>query len=114
MLNKLAQLPTEIDLKTPQQGIGVVNNLDFGDLLSYAIGAIVLIAGIIFFFMLVFGGIRWVLSGGDKAKTEGARNQITAALIGLVIVFSAWAIVSLLGSVFGFSLFDITFDTITT
>lgn len=57
---------------------------------------ILLVAGVVFFFILVVGGVKWIMSGGDKAHTEGARNQITAALVGLVIVFSAWAVAELL------------------
>jgi len=61
---------------------------------------VLIIAAVVFFFMLVVGGIRWILSGGDKTQTEAARNQVTAALVGLVIVFSAWAIVRLIGTFF--------------
>jgi len=50
---------------------------------------------------LVIGGIKWIASGGDKAQTESARNQITAALVGLVIVFAAWAILALIKVFFG-------------
>ncbi|KKP23206.1 MAG: hypothetical protein UR11_C0001G0180 [Candidatus Woesebacteria bacterium GW2011_GWC1_30_29] len=51
------------------------------------------------------------MSGGDKAQTEGARNQITAALVGLVIVFSAWAIAQLLATFFNIRIFDLTIPT---
>ena len=57
---------------------------------------VLVIAAIVFFFILVMGGVRWITSGGDKGKTEAARNQITAALVGLVIVFAAWAIIQLI------------------
>jgi hypothetical protein len=51
--------------------------------------------------MLIIGGVRWITSGGDKAATEAARGQITAALVGLVIVFAAWAILQLIELFFG-------------
>jgi hypothetical protein len=41
------------------------------------------------------GGIEWITSGGDKGKTESARNKITAAVIGLVILAASWAILGL-------------------
>ena len=69
-----------------------------------AITFALVIAAVVFFFMLVIGGIKWITSGGDKTQTEGARNQITAALIGLVIVFAAWAIIRLIGTFFGFNI----------
>ena len=41
-------------------------------------------------FFLIIGGIRWITSGGDKAKLESARGTITAALIGLIVSFLAY------------------------
>ncbi len=74
---------------------------DIGILLKNVIALILIAAALVFFFMLVIGGIQWMLSGGDKAATEAARGRITAALIGLVIVFSAWAIVKLMETFLG-------------
>lgn len=51
---------------------------------------------------LMYGGIKWITSRGDKIAVESARKHIVAALIGLVIVagsfFALNAIFSLLGS----------------
>jgi len=69
-------------------------------LISASISLILLVAAVVFFFMLVIGGIRWITSGGDKEQTTAARSQLTAALIGLVIVFSAWAILRVVGTFF--------------
>ena len=79
---------------------------DIGKLISSVIGIALLIAGILVFAMLVWGGIAWITSGGDKAKTEEARNRITAALVGLAIVASAWAIMRLIEYFFGISVTD--------
>lgn len=65
-----------------------------------------IVAAVVALFMLVVGGIRWMLSAGDKAQLENARSQITQALIGLVIVFSAFAIIKLVGSFFGINLVE--------
>lgn len=70
------------------------------------------IAALVFFFMLLWGGIQWILAGGDKQKTEEARGRITGALIGLVIVFAAWAILSLASTFLGTSLTNLTIPTI--
>ena len=78
-----------------------LGKLTIGGIVSGFIRFSVVIAALVFFFILVIGGIRWIASGGDKAQTEGARNQITAALVGLVIVFAAWAILALIKVFFG-------------
>jgi hypothetical protein len=69
------------------------------------------IAALVFFFMLIFGGIKYITSGGDKAQTESARGTITAALIGLVIVFSAWAIITLINAFFGIDILELEIPT---
>jgi len=97
----------------PEGSIGdVTGTWTLGGVLSWAVSAVLIIAGLIFFFMLIIGGLRWVVSGGDKAATESARGQITAALIGLVIVFSAFAIAKLLEGVLGFSILTPNFGKI--
>lgn len=90
------------------QNIGVPQPPGFqidniGKLISSVIGVALLIAGILVFAMLVWGGVQWIMSGGDKAKTEEARNRITAALVGLAIVAAAWAIMKLIEYFFGIS-----------
>lgn len=82
-------------------------------IVSGFIKLVLVVAGLAFFFILVLGGVHWILSGGDKAKTEGARNQITAALVGLVIVFSAWAILQLIKTFFGVDLFQLSIPSAT-
>ena len=47
------------------------------------------------FLYLIWGGIDWITSGGDKGKTEGARNKITAAVIGLIVLAAAYAILTI-------------------
>lgn len=98
----------------PSAGSDFVNLTEFtvANLISWAVTFVLIIAAVIFFFMLVIGGIKWITSGGDKAQTEGARGQITAALIGLVIVFSAWAIIILVGEFFGINLLNFSISNI--
>lgn len=84
---------------------------------EYIVGALVrivlIVAAIIFFFMLVIGGIQWMTSGGDKAAAEAARGRVTAALIGLVVVFAAYAIIYLVGEMFGIKFLQLNVPTFT-
>jgi len=110
MQNLLAET---IDLK-PKQGtdFNALGDLTLPNIVSGLIRGALVVAAIVFFFILVIGGIKWIASGGDKAATEGARNQITAALVGLVIVFAAWAIVALINTFFGVNIFSLTLPTV--
>jgi hypothetical protein len=84
-----------------------LNDITIASIISAIIILVLIVAAIVFFFMLVIGGIRYITSGGDKAQTEAARGQITAALIGLVIVFAAWAIISLVNAFFGIDILSL-------
>src|SRR3990167_1270646 len=86
--------------------------LTIPEIISGLITLVLIVAALIFFFMLVIGGVKWIISGGDKAQTESARNQITAALIGLVVVFAAWAIISLVQTFFGISILSLNIPNI--
>ena len=50
--------------------------------------------GIISVVMLIIGGIRYVISGGDSKKVTDAKNTIMYAIIGLIIAILAYAIVN--------------------
>ena len=107
MLSVLAAVGDKINLK-PGGDFVSLENLSIGGIVAGLIRLILVIAALVFFFILVIGGIRWIASGGDKAHTEAARSQITAALVGLVIVFAAWAIVQLINTFFGINIFELT------
>ena len=55
---------------------------------------ILYIVGIIAVVMLIIGGIKYLLSGGDSKKVTDAKNTVLYAIIGLVIAFLAYAIVN--------------------
>ncbi|MBR3176414.1 hypothetical protein IKF25_00365 [Candidatus Saccharibacteria bacterium] len=50
--------------------------------------------GIISVIMLIYGGLRYVVSGGDSKKVTDAKNTIMYAIIGLIISILAYAIVN--------------------
>ena len=58
-------------------------------------------AGVLSFTMLLWGGIGYITAGGDKEATQNAAKKISAALIGLVIAFSVFAIIKLVDTIFG-------------
>lgn len=63
---------------------------------------VLLIVGLISVIMLVYGGLRYILSGGDSKKVTDAKNTILYAIIGLIISMLAYAIIHfVLNSVIG-------------
>lgn len=71
--------------------------------ISGIIGVLTVVASIWFIFQFLIGGINWISSGGDKNKLKEARDRITNALIGLIIVVAAWAILAIAGQFFGWT-----------
>lgn len=91
----------DIVIQPKSGGFDALKNLTIPGMVSGAISLVLVVVSLIFFFILVLGGLKWITSGGDEKKVAAARGQITNALIGLVIVFAAWAIMKLIGTVFG-------------
>lgn len=56
---------------------------------------LIVIAIVLSTIFLILGSIRWIMSGGDKGKVDQARAAVTAAIVGLVISFLAYFIVTL-------------------
>lgn len=77
-------------------------------ILGAAITFIFVISVIISLFFLLIGAIKWIFSGGDKAAVESARGTITAAIVGLVIVFLVFLVFTILLRFFGLGLENIT------
>ncbi len=71
-------------------------------IVSSIIGIMTVAAGIWFLFQFIIGGFNWINSGGDKAKLQGARDKLTNAFIGLIVVVAGWAILALASTFFGF------------
>ena len=50
------------------------------------------LAGLAVFVMLIVGGWQYLTSGGDKQAAQKARNTITYAILGLVLLIGSWFI----------------------
>jgi hypothetical protein len=62
-------------------------------LLTKVVNIISGIVGVIAVIMIIFGGFKYITSGGDSNNVSGAKNTIIYAIIGLVIVALAQIIV---------------------
>lgn len=73
----------------------------FPQIISTIIGVLTASAILWFVIQFILGTIRWISSQGDAKTVESARMQITHAIVGLVLVFSALAILALIGTIMG-------------
>ena len=58
------------------------------------------IATILVLLFIIWAGVQWTSSGGDKAKIAAARAKLTWAIIGLIIALSSFFIVTIFGYFF--------------
>ena len=78
---------------------------DLGLLLSNILILLFAAAALLAFVFIVIGGLQWITAGGDKIAAASARDRITAAIIGLVIVVAAFALTSIILTLLGINIF---------
>lgn len=65
-----------------------------GGVITTIVNILLYVIGIISVIMLIIGGIRYAISGGDSGQVTSAKNTILYAIIGLVVAIFAYAIVN--------------------
>ncbi|MFH1832786.1 MAG: hypothetical protein ABH816_01280 [Candidatus Levyibacteriota bacterium] len=108
-LPSFAQSPIQIcPTGSPFGPLCALSFENFGTIVGRIIILLLIIAVIVSVFFLIYGGIKWTTSGGDKTAVEGARNHIVAAIVGLIISLLAFFIINFVGSFFGLNLGSLT------
>ncbi len=100
LLSAISAQAQTIDIQRPKN----IPSFQIGQVVSAVVGILLLIAAVLAFLYLILGGIQWITSGGDKSGMETARNRITAAVVGLIIVAASWAVMLLIGQFIGFDI----------
>lgn len=83
-------MPVTTDINTAVKEQGHFKITDIGTLVVNMVNAALIAASIASLVYLIWGGIDWITSGGDKTKYEEARNKITYALFGLGVTAGSW------------------------
>lgn len=63
------------------------------EIIASIINIVLSVLGIVLVVIIIYSGIQWMTSDGDKG-VKSAKERLTNAVIGLVIVVAAWAITS--------------------
>lgn len=78
-----------------------------GSIVTTIINIMLFIVGALSVIMIIIGGLRYVLSGGNASNVTAAKNTILYALVGLIVAFVAFAAVNfILGVLSGNSVID--------
>ena len=79
------------------QGLAPNPNLTtYGMVVSAIVKNAFMLAGVISFILLIFGGFQVIVSAGDAKKAESGKAAMTGAVTGLLIVFGSYLIVQII------------------
>ncbi|MBU0597164.1 hypothetical protein KKA94_03320 [Patescibacteria group bacterium] len=79
-------------LRTTANAAQLDISADVPTLAGRVIGTALSVIGILFFIIILYGGIIWMTSRGKQEQSKKALDAIVAASIGLIIVLAAYAI----------------------
>ena len=75
------------------QGAGYkTSGVNVETLIGLGIATVLSFVGVIFLILAIYGGYIWMIARGEEEKVTKAKDTLTAAIIGLVIVIAAYAI----------------------
>lgn len=72
-----------------------------GDILTKLMDYVFPLSGILLLFFLISAGFDLMTAAGDPKKTEQAKEKLTNALVGFVIVFTAFWIYQIVKYILG-------------
>ena len=100
VLNISQILATEIEWPSvPLPGGGqatIDDNTKLNELVRYIFNFTIMIAGLVAFFMLVFGGFRYLTSAGNPAAQRDARDILTSAILGLLLLLGSYLLLQVI------------------
>lgn len=99
------QVQAELTNPVVEGGLGsgsqdAASGSTFAEYFVFFWNGLISIGALMVLIFFIWGAIEWIGSGGDKGKVENARNRITQAVIGLIVLVGSYAIVGFLGEIF--------------
>jgi hypothetical protein len=81
------------------QGIPTMNCIM--PLFANAVYWLILLSGSVALFLIMYGGFRFLTSGGDPKNLDGARKTITWSVVGLIVIILSFMIVNVIADLTG-------------
>jgi hypothetical protein len=77
-------------------GLTIEPDMDINKLIMWLYYFLVSISGLAAFATIVWGGVSWLTSAGNPAKASDAKEKITSALLGLLLVLGSWIFLNII------------------
>ena len=97
MVTWLLAATIELDIagQAPTAGLSG-SQTDFGGWLGSVLSGAMTVAALLVLLYLVWGAMEWIFAGGDSSKVQKARDRMTQAVVGLIVLASTIAIFNFL------------------
>lgn len=92
-------LPGNVLLQDPENF--AFRTFDIGAVIVSLLDIILAFAGMAFLLMMLSAGFTFLTSTGDPKKVEMAKQRLTNAVIGFILIIAAFWIVQIAGRIFG-------------
>ncbi|MEA2020222.1 MAG: hypothetical protein U9M98_00625 [Patescibacteria group bacterium] len=77
---------------------------NIGQLMNTALSTVIIVSGLVLLIYLIYGGFLYMTGQGNEERIEKAQRVISNAFIGLIIIISTFAIITVIEQVFGVSI----------
>ena len=81
-----------LDETADKAGLNKTPAGDLPELIGSVLGTGLSLVGVLFFALMLYGGLTWMLARGNSEQETKALDTITAAIIGIIIVLASYAI----------------------
>jgi uncharacterized membrane protein YozB (DUF420 family) len=103
LLSFIPTYATRLSLQSGIQaarGTGVATDL-FGNngIVTTVTNSLLFVVGTLSVVMIIVGGLRYVVSGGNSTSVTGAKNTILYAVVGLIVAFLAYAAINFITNI---------------
>ncbi len=92
------------NLYVPATSLGG-SNAKLANLITPLIKNALIVSGLVAFMVIIFAGFNYISGAGDKNKLAQSTQMLNYAILGLIVVTSAFLIVRIIGAVLGFKFF---------
>lgn len=79
------------------EGVATLNCIPivFQNIVNWAL----IFAGVAALFLIIYSGIKYIRSGGEQEQIKSARETLTYALVGLVVILLSFFIINVISDI---------------
>jgi hypothetical protein len=90
LIAPLSLLAADYGLTESANAAKLPANVNLMGMVAKVVGTALSLVGVIFLVLFIYGGMLWMTAGGKADNTKKAKDLMVNAVIGLVLIFSAY------------------------